>query len=261
MNIKMEEKKNLKYTMISVLSVMVVIVVWQIHAMMNPDGMLPTPIAVVKALIVKIYDPNPDGAVLFQHLAASLSVVLSGYLIGVVLGVPLGIAMAWYKKFDWFARPIFDLIRPVPGIAWIPVMIILFGIGVLPKAMVIFLSSYTACVVNAYSGIKQTQSVHLWVGQTYGASNFTLLRKIAIPTALPMIMTGMKAALGTSWGALVAAELLASTRGLGFMIQQSRGLMRVDIIIAGMVVIGIVGAILSVMLTYLEKLILRGGRW
>ena len=127
--------------------------------------------------------------------------------------------------------------------------------------MVIFISSFTACVINSYSGIKQTESVHLWVGQIYGASNTTQLFKIAIPTALPMIMTGMKAALGTSWGALIAAELLASTKGLGFMIQQSRGLMRVDIIIAGMAMIGIVGALLGVLLNLLEKLVLRGRRW
>ena len=195
------------------------------------------------------------------HLAASLKVALSGYLIGLLVGIPLGICMAWYKKFDWFARPLFDLIRPVPGIAWIPLMIILFGIGLLSKSMVIFISSFTACVINSYSGIKQTESVHLWVGQIYGASNATQLFKIAIPTALPMIMTGMKAALGTSWGALIAAELLASTKGLGFMIQQSRGLMRVDIIIAGMAMIGIVGALLGVLLNLLEKLVLRGGRW
>ena len=195
------------------------------------------------------------------HLAASLKVALSGYLIGLLVGIPLGICMAWYKKFDWFARPLFDLIRPVPGIAWIPLMIILFGIGLLSKSMVIFISSFTACVINSYSGIKQTESVHLWVGQIYGASNSTQLFKIAIPTALPMIMTGMKAALGTSWGALIAAELLASTKGLGFMIQQSRGLMRVDIIIAGMAMIGIVGALLGVLLNLLEKLVLRGGRW
>ena len=105
--------------------------------------------------------------------------------------------MAWYKRFDWFARPLFDLVRPVPGIAWIPLMIILFGIGLLSKSMVIFISSFTACVINSYSGIKQTESVHLWVGQTYGASNSQMLFKIALPTALPMIMTGMKGALAT----------------------------------------------------------------
>lgn len=250
-----------KYKIVSILVVIGFLVFWQIASMLSSNIMLPTPVAVLEGFVVKFFDPDPDGSTMLVHLATSLKVALSGYLIGLIVGNTLGICMAWYKPFDWFVRPIFDLVRPVPGIAWIPLMIILFGIGLLSKSMVIFISSFTACVINSYSGIKQTQSVHLWVGQIYGASNTTQLFKIAIPTALPMIMTGMKAALGTSWGALIAAELLASTSGLGFMIQQSRGLMRVDIIIAGMIMIGLVGAILAYILTLLEKLVLRGGRW
>ena len=223
--------------------------------------LLPSPTAVVKALVEKCYDPNPEGATLLVHIAASLKVALSGYLIGLLIGIPLGICMAWYKGIDYFVRPVFDLIRPVPGIAWIPLMIIFFGIGLLSKAMVIFLSSFTACVINSYSGIKQTRTVHLWVGKTFGFSNTRLLFKVAIPTSMPMILTGMKGALATSWGALIAAELLASTAGVGFMIQQARAVIRPDIIIAGMVVIGAIGALLSMLLTQLEKQLLKGGRW
>lgn len=257
----MRRQKTDKYIWVSVGAVTLFLVLWQIFSTINSTGMMPTPIEVVKAFIIKFTDPNPDGSTMIEHLMASLQVALTGYFIGLIIGIPLGICMAWYKRFDWFARPLFDLVRPIPGIAWIPLMIILFGIGLFSKAMVIFISSFTACVINAYSGIKQTESVHLWVGQTYGATNSQMLFKIAIPTALPMIMTGAKGALATSWGALVAAELLASTQGLGFMIQQSRGLMRVDIIIAGMVMIGIVGALLSGLLSLLEKVLMRGGRW
>lgn len=198
---------------------------------------------------------------MLQHLGASLKVAMSGYLIGAVIGMPLGIFMAWNRKIELFFEPIFDLIRPIPGIAWIPVMIVIFGIGLLSKAMVIFLSSFTAMVINSYSGIKQTKTVHLWVGQTFGATNAQLLFKVAIPSALPMILTGLRVALASSWGALVAAEMLASSRGLGFMIQQSRGLGRTDVIISGMIAIGIVGALLTWLLTLLEKAILKGGRW
>lgn len=249
------------YTAVSIAVMLMFLSFWQIYATFVPSLMLPSPLSVLKAIADKFVDPNPDGAVLLSHLAASLQVALSGYFIGMLVGIPLGICMAWFNRFDRFARPLFDLVRPVPGIAWIPLMIILFGIGLLSKAMVIFISSFTAFVINSYAGIKRTETVHLWVGQTYGAGNLTLLFKIAIPTALPMIMTGMKAALGTSWGALIAAELLASTRGLGFMIQQSRGIMRVDIIIAGMVVIGLVGALLGLGINAIERIILRGGRW
>ena len=191
------------------------------------------------------------------HIASSLKTVLSGYLLGVVIGIPLGICMAWFKPVDRFLRPLFDLIKPIPGIAWIPVMITLFGIGLLGKAMIVFMTAFIACMVNAYSGIKQTRDVHLWVAQTFGASNLQQLFTVAIPTALPMIMTGLRVALGAAWSAVIAAELLASSSGIGFMIQQC--LARPDIIIAGMIAIGLIGTLLTWLLGLLEKLVLKGG--
>lgn len=256
--------KEKRYLLISIVAVAAFLFGWYLVTdvyKLAPTTMLPSPIKVFKTFVAKFYDIRPDGATMPQHLGSSLKVALSGYMIGVVIGLPLGILMAWSRKADMFIRPLFDMIRPVPGIAWIPVMIILFGIGLLSKAMVIFLSSFTACVINAYSGIKQTKTVHLWVGQTFGASNLQLLFKIAIPSSLPMILTGLRVALGSSWGALVAAEMLASTRGLGFMIQQCRGLFRPDVIVAGMIAIGGTGAFLTWLLTLLEKRILKGGRW
>ena len=260
----MQKKSNLKYFLVSVLSVCLFLLAWYLVTdvfKVASRNILPSPIRVANTLVKKLTDRNPDGATLIQHLGASLQVAMSGYLIGVVIGIPLGIVMAWNRRADMFIRPLFDLIRPVPGIAWIPVMIVIFGIGLLSKAMVIFLSSFTAMVINSYSGIKQTRAVHLWVGQTFGATRRQLLFKIAIPSALPMILTGMRVALGSSWGALVAAEMLASSRGLGFMIQQSRGIGRPDVIIAGMIAIGVVGAILTWLLTKLENAVLKGGRW
>lgn len=259
-----KKKKSFLYPLVTAATIAVFLLVWYFVTdvyHMVPSNMLPSPVKVFQTFIAKFHDTKPDGATMLQHLGASLQVALSGYFIGVVVGIPLGILMAWSEKADMFLRPIFDLIRPVPGIAWIPVMIILFGIGLLSKAMVIFLSSFTACVINSYSGIKQTKTVHLWVGQTFGATNLQLLLRVAVPSSLPMLLTGLRVALGSSWGALVAAEMLASTRGLGFMIQQSRGLLRPDVIIAGMIAIGIVGAFLTYLLTVLERFILKGGKW
>lgn len=260
----MNNKKNSRYIILSIVTIMFFIFVWYLATdvfKVASTTMLPSPLKVLKTFIIKFYNRNPDGATMLQHLGASMQVALSGYLMGVVVGFPLGIFMAWNKKADMFIRPLFDLIRPIPGLAWIPVMIVLFGIGLMSKAMVIFLSSFTVCVINAYSGINQTKSVHLWVGQTFGATSRQLLYRVAIPTSLPMLLTGLRVALGSSWGALVAAEMLASTRGLGFMIQQSRGLGRPDVIIAGMIAIGLVGAFLTYLLTLLEKSVLKGGRW
>ena len=252
-----------KYIIISILSICFGIFIWWLVT----DGLgifrsnaLPSPIKVGESLIKKWYETKPDGATLLQHLIASLQVALGGYVIGAVIGIPLGIFMAWNDKVDMCVRPVFDLVRTIPGVAWTSVMVTLVGIGFMSKALVIFISAMVAMVINSYSGIKQTKTVHLWVGQTFGASNWELLTKIAIPSALPMIFTGLDVALGSAWTTLVAAELLASTIGLGFMIQQARGIFRLDIVIVGMIVIAITGAVLSYIIQFIGRKMIKGGR-
>lgn len=257
----MKKQKKSQYKLLSVLSIAVFLGIWWLVT----DGLgifqssvLPSPVTVAETFIKKMSSTAPDGATLPQHIMASLKVALSGYALGVVIGTPLGILMAWYKRVDLFVRPVFDLLRPVPGIAWIPLMIIMFGIGMTSKVVTIFMAAFVPCVLNSYTGIRQTKDVHLWVGQTFGASNFQMLCHIAIPTALPLIMTGVRVALGASWTTIVAAELLASTRGLGFMIQQARGIYRPDVIIAGMIAIGIIGAVLTCILQMIENKVVKG---
>lgn len=256
-----ERKGNGKYILISCASVCLVLLVWFVcinvlH--LKSETVFPGPVKVFETFVEKLYTKAPDGATLLQHLWSSIRVALFGYALSAVVGVPLGIAMAWNKWVDRFVRPLFDLIRPIPGLAWIPMFILLFGIGITSKALVIFLGALIACVVNSYTGIQQTQELHLWVGDVFGASNAQKLFKIAIPTALPMIFTGLRVALGTSWTALVAAELLASTQGLGYMIQQARAISRPDIIIVGMLAIGAVGAVFDALLHLVEIKVAKG---
>lgn len=258
-------KKNNDYIwiLLSILSLSCFILIWwlccEVLKMTSPST-LPGPTVILNTLIGKMSHSAPDGATLPAHILSSLKIALGGWILGSIIGTPLGIFMAWYKKVDLFARPIFDLLRPVPGLAWIPLMIILFGIGITPKIVTVFLSSFVPCVLNSYTGIKQTKDVHLWVGQTFGASSLQMLLHIAIPTALPMIMTGIRVALGAAWTCIVAAEMLASTMGLGYMIQQARGIYRPDIIICGMIAIGIIGAIFSSILSIIENIIVKGVR-
>ena len=255
------QRKN--YIWISVLSVILFLCFWYLFTAVLkifPKTALPDPVVVFRTFIRKMTTTAPDGATLPQHIGSSLRIAMSGYLLAIIIGTPLGIMMAWYKKIDLFARPLFDLIRPVPGIAWIPLMIVLLGIGDASKIVTVFLSAFIPCVVNSYTGIKQTKEVHLWVGQTFGASNFQMLVNIAIPTSLPMIMAGAKVALGSSWTCIVAAELLASVKGLGYMIQQARGIYRPDIIISGMIAIGLIGILISWLLGKIEKMVIKGIR-
>ena len=257
-------KKQKSYIWIlSILSVVGFVGIWWFCCdvlKFTSSSTLPGPVTVVKTFIAKLSSSAPDGATLPQHIGSCLKIALGGWALGVVIGTPLGICMAWYKKVDLFARPIFDLLRPVPGLAWIPLMIILFGIGITPKIVTVFLSAFVPCVLNSYTGIRQTKDVHLWVGQTFGASDTQMLLNIAIPTALPMIMTGVRVALGAAWTCIVAAEMLASTKGLGYMIQQARGIYRPDIIICGMIAIGAIGAVFSGILSLIENKIVKGVR-
>jgi len=258
------KKKRKNLWIVSTITVVAILALWWLvtdKLGIFTSNTLPSPIKIIRTFIKKLSDPNPDGATLFKHLLSSLKIVLSGYLLGVVIGVPLGIIMAWYEKADLMVRPVFDMIRTVPGIAWVPVMVVFFGIGFTSKAVVIFIGAVVANVINAYSGIKQTKQVHLWVGGTFGASNWQLLTRIALPSAFPMIINGLRISLGGAWTTIVAAELLASNKGIGYMIQQARGILRPDIIIVGMVVIGAVGTLLMLPIELAEKKFMKGGKW
>lgn len=258
----MKNKNNSwKYPLISVCSVLTVLLVWYVCInvlKLKPETVFPGPLTVAKTFIQKLHTKAPDGAVLFVHLASSLKVALLGYSLGVLFGVPLGIMMAWSKWVDRLARPLFDLIRPVPGLAWIPMFILLFGIGIMSKAAVIFLSTAVACIVNSYTGIRQTRQEHLWVGDVFGATSVQKLFRIAIPTALPMIFTGLRVAMGAAWMALVAAELLAASEGLGYMIQQGRYSSKPALVFVGMIMIGVVGLLLDYILAWVEKKVAKG---
>lgn len=253
-----------KYRIISMLSPLSVLLIWylltDVFKTVSPF-MLPSPLKVFDTFIYKAGGgPNPDGASLWANIWASLKIAFGGYAAGILIGVPLGVSMAWSRRFEMFAKPIFDIIRPIPALAWIPLMILWLGIGYASKVGIIFFAAFLSATINSYSGIKQTKQVHMWVGRTFGASNRQLLFKVALPTAMPMIFTGLRLALGSSWVALVAAELLAATRGLGYMIQMARMLGRPDVIIVGMITIGVVGLVLSAFLEWLAKKFVKGGR-
>ena len=258
-----KKRERMKFTTISVISLCAFFGIWYIatavlHLM--PDYCLPSPVQVVEAFIDKLGHRAPDGGTLFEHIAASLKVALSGYVLGAVIGIPLGICMAWFRRVDLFVTPLFDLVRPVPTIAWIPLMILWFGIGLGAKAAIIFVSAFIPCVINSYAGIKQTKPVHLWVAQTFGASRTKMLFTVAIPTAMPLIFTGLRISLQAAWTTLCAAEMLAANKGLGYMIQLNRSLARADLIIVGMLTIGFIGTIFAVVLGKMESKMVKGGK-
>ena len=215
--------------------------------------LLASPEDVIRTFWFKLSHRAPDGATLGQNFKASLLLALTGYISAVVIGVPLGLLMGWYKKLDEMVRPLFELIRPIPPIAWIPLAILWFGIGLAAKAYIIWLSAFVPSVINSYFGIKLTDPVLINCVRTFGAGKWESFLKVGVPAALPMVFTGLRLSLSSAWMTLVAAELLASTEGLGYMIQMGRTLARPDIIIVGMLTIGFTGAAMAFGLEKLES--------
>lgn len=252
------KKDRVRYLVLCGIGIISFLLIWQLVVQLNLVNTrnLPSVTEVLKTAGDKLTNSKPDGNTLGVNIVSSLKVALFGYLLAVVIGIPLGLLMGWYKIFDKFVSPIFELIRPIPSIAWIPAIILWFGIGIRAKAVIIFLSAFVPCVINSYLGIKSTNETLINVAKTFGASSFYIFRHVAIPSAVPSMLTGARVALNNSWTSLVAAELLAANSGLGYMISMGRMLGRADIVVTGMVVIGILGALLSGVLTLVEKKLL-----
>ena len=257
--VQTEKRKNdFQMAMLSAIGVLAFLLIWQLAVASGflPSRYVPMPSEVVKLFFVKLTDPNPDGAVLGAHIVASLQVALSGFFLAIIIGVPVGLCMGGFRGFDSFMRPIFEILRPIPPVSWIPITIIWMGLGLKAKAFIVFFSAFVPCVINSYTGIRQTSEALINVGKICGASNFTIFRTIGIPSAMTMTFAGIRVALGNAWATLVAAEMLAANLGLGYMIQQGRSFARPDIIILGIVVIGALGVVFTWLLGLVEGKVL-----
>jgi len=244
------------------LSILSVLGIWQLLVVTGvvPNTLLATPVQVVKLFFYKIGHADPDGAVLIVHVLVSIGEALTGYLLALLIGIPLGLLMGWFVLAEGLARPIFEMIRPIPPVAWIPLAIFWFGIGLTGKAFIIWASGMVPCVINSFVGVRMTNPVYIRMARTYGASDWEIFTKICVPSALPMVFGGLQVALAASWTALVAAELIAADAGLGFLITMGRRLLMPDMIVLGMVMVGITGVIIGVIIDRVEKRLVAGVR-
>ncbi|MEA4893647.1 MAG: ABC transporter permease [Oscillospiraceae bacterium] len=255
---KQQRKITYRNTVLSFSGVLLFFIIWEALALfkiVDPKKICDV-LQIFALFITKFTDPNPDGAVLLVHIWSSLEVALLGFLLAVVIGIPLGWLMGWYRGFDSFVRPLFEIIRPIPPVSWIPLTIVWMGIGLPAKAFIVFFAAFVPCLINSYTGIRQTKEVLKNVGKTFGASNFTIFRKVGIPSSMTMSFAGVKVAIGNAWATLVAAEMLAASSGLGYMILMGRSYGRVDLVILGIVVIGALGVLITALINKLEDVVL-----
>jgi ABC-type nitrate/sulfonate/bicarbonate transport system permease component len=192
---------------------------------------------------------------LFYHLIASLKREAMAFLFA-TSAIPLGIAMGWWRPIYNQVNPIMEILRPIPPLAWIPLSILWFGIGDEQNEFIIFLGIFFPILVNTIVGVKNIDPILIRAARSLGAPERQLLVRIVFIGALPQIITGVRIGLGVGWMALVAAELVGASSGLGFIINDARSMLRTDIIIVGMLAIGVVGLLIDTAILALGRRLL-----
>lgn len=214
---------------------------------------LPAPQQVLSKLLLIASPQGFMDATLWQHLAASLTRMLVALLAAAAVGIPVGIAMGLSPTARGLLDPLIELYRPVPPLAYLPLMVIWFGIGETAKILLIYLAIFAPVTLSTLAGVRNTQQVRLRAAQSLGASRWQLLRWVILPGALPEILTGLRIGLGVGWSTLVAAELIAATRGLGFMVQSAGEFLATDVVLAGIAVIALIAFTLELGLRALQR--------
>lgn len=249
--------KNIKehgiwYYILPVLSLICLLGIWYLGSLANPM-VFPTP----SALLQKIIDLSQNelsGYTLIGHMLVSLRRVGISLALAIIIGVPLGVLIGWSRTVRATVGALFECIRPIPMLAWIPLMVMWFGIGEESKIIMIFMAALMPIVVNAYTGIKMVPSLYLDVGKMFNASTERqLLTKIVLPAALPTIFAGIRNGTGMALMVVLAAEMIAAQAGLGFLINRGMEVFDISLVMAGMVAIGITGALVSVLTNFIER--------
>jgi len=223
---------------------------WWASVVAAQSVIFPTPWQVVTGAIELIEDGT-----LWGHIGASLLRVGTGFLLAVAVGVPLGIWMGWVSGAFNTLNPIVQMLRPISPIAWIPIAILWFGVGDASPIYLIFISSVFPLIVQTTVGVHTIERRHLWAAENFAVSRFALFGRVVIPAALPQVIVGMRIGLGVAWLVVVAAEMIALRSGLGYLIIDSRNAgNRYDLVIAGMIIIGLIGLLLDGLMRLLEGL-------
>lgn len=240
---------------LSVSTLVVLLAVWWAVAAQQwiSPLFLPPPGQVLEKLIAIAGPQGFMDATLWQHLGASLTRILVALLAAVIIGVPVGIAMGLSPTVRGILDPLIELYRPVPPLAYLPLMVIWFGIGETLKILLIYLAIFAPVAMSALAGVKSAQQVRIRAAQSLGASRAQVLLFVILPGALPEILTGLRIGLGVGWSTLVAAELIAATRGLGFMVQSAGEFLATDVVLAGIAVIAAIAFGLELGLRTLQR--------
>ncbi|WNS77476.1 ABC transporter permease [Bacillus sp. DTU_2020_1000418_1_SI_GHA_SEK_038] len=237
-------------TYASVLGISGLLLIWELVCRMNivPPLFLPAPTAIVIAGWELI-----SSGELLKHLLASLYRIGWGYLLGAALGIIIGLILGFSKWADAIFTPIVYSIYPIPKIALLPLIILWFGIGELPKVAIIALGVFFPVLINTFSGVKSVDSILIKAAVTFGSNHFNVIRKVILPGALPTIFAGLKLAAGTALLLLVSAEMIAAQYGIGAMVLHYGNLMITNKLMVGVLLLSFLGLLFNRVLQWLER--------
>ena len=243
-----KKMKGLKQALPSIVVIAVVVAIWWAVVVATKSAIFPTPWAVVTGTL----ELARDGT-LWEHIGASLMRVGAGFGLAVALAIPLGLWMGWVHGAFVTLNPLFQIMRPISPIAWIPIAILWFGVGNASPIFLIFIASVFPMIVQTTVGVHTIEKRYLRAAENFGVSRSKLFLKVVFPATLPQIIVGMRIGLGVAWLVVVAAEMIALRSGLGYLIIDSRNAgNRYDLVIAGMIIIGLIGLMLDGFMRLLE---------
>jgi NitT/TauT family transport system permease protein len=238
-----------------ILFIAVLLVVWQIAISRSSVHLLPGPWEVVGG----IADLVRHG-LLLKYVVASLFRVTWGFLLAVTLAIPLGLTIGWYSRTEMALNPIIQILRPISPLAWIPIAILWFGVGDLAAIFLIFLGCFLPLLLTAINAVHSVPAVYVNAGRNFGMGTGRLILRVLYPAVVPQLIIGLRITLGVAWLVVVAAEMIAVNSGLGFLIVDARNAgNRYDLVVAGMVIIGVIGLLLDIGMRSLEKV--KSFRW
>lgn len=239
---------------ISVVTVVLILASWALVTNMGwiKPIFLPTPQATFQQFYEYLTGTANDKP-LWQHFAASMFRVFSAFFLACLLAIPIGIAMGMSRVWRGIFDPPIELYRPLPPLAYLPLIIIWFGIDELPKVLLIFLSCFAPLAMAARSGMRSASQEQMNAAYSMGASYTQVIRHVVLPAAMPEILVGMRVAIGFGWSTLVAAEMVAATSGLGYMVLSASRFLQTPVVIMGIVVIAAIAYAFDHLVRFVER--------
>jgi sulfonate transport system permease protein len=248
------KKRFSDYFFFSLIVPAILIIVWQIA---YNEGLIRVNIVPGPSEIYESFIKQIAKGTLQKHIIVSLQRVLFGYLLGGSLGIIVGILMGLYRLFERSMRFLIEIMRPIPIVAWVPVLILWSGIGERSKIFVIAIGTFWSVLLNVIDGIRNVDRKYIEVSTLFMKSRAEVIRKVVLPAAMPYVFTGLRIGVGAAWLSVIGAELIAASSGLGFLISYSRELAQPDSMLVGVFTIGVIGWCINRLLQLVERRVLK----